>query len=59
VRRVVESGSAAVGESALCPPHSRQLTSDDIEALLGYLYVLSAPPRTGLPASSAGSLPPS
>jgi Cytochrome C oxidase, cbb3-type, subunit III len=44
VRRVVESGSAAVGGSALCPPHGRQLPSDDIEALLAYLRVLSAPP---------------
>ena len=40
MRRIVESGSAAVGRSPLCPPHARDLGDEGIDAVLAYLRTI-------------------
>lgn len=40
MRRIVESGSAAVGRSPLCPPHARDLGAEGIDAVLAYLQTI-------------------
>jgi mono/diheme cytochrome c family protein len=42
-RKVVESGTAALGRSPLCPPWGRSLGPDDVDALLAWLEVASRP----------------
>ncbi|MBI4266317.1 MAG: cytochrome c [Acidobacteria bacterium] len=42
-RRIIEGGSAAVGRSPQCPPWGRMLASSDLDALVGYLQVLTNP----------------
>jgi mono/diheme cytochrome c family protein len=56
-KQIIEAGSLAVGRSPLCPPRGRALASDDIDALVAYLGVLSQPASQGAapvkPASKA------
>jgi mono/diheme cytochrome c family protein len=42
-RKVVESGTAALGRSPLCPPWGRSLGPDDMAAVLAWLDVASRP----------------
>jgi mono/diheme cytochrome c family protein len=42
-RKVVESGTAALGRSPLCPPWGRSLPPDDVDAVLSWLEVASRP----------------
>ncbi len=42
-RRVVESGTAALGRSPLCPPWGRSLGPDDVDAVVAWLDVASRP----------------
>jgi mono/diheme cytochrome c family protein len=42
-RRIVESGTAALGRSPLCPPWGRTLGPDDVGAVLAWLDVASRP----------------
>jgi mono/diheme cytochrome c family protein len=46
-RRLVESGSRAIGRSPLCPPRGASLTPDDVDALLAWLEVASRPAPGG------------
>lgn len=43
-RQIIESGTAAVGRSALCPPWGRNLSATQIDTLLAYLDALAKPP---------------
>jgi mono/diheme cytochrome c family protein len=38
--RVIQSGTAAMGRSPMCPPRGRQLNPDQIDSLVSYLQVL-------------------
>jgi mono/diheme cytochrome c family protein len=51
-RRVIESGTAALGRSPLCPPGGRSLSADDVEALLAWLDVVARPGTPGRPSIS-------
>ena len=42
-RKVIESGTAALGRSPLCPAWGRSLGPDDVDALLAWLEVASRP----------------
>jgi mono/diheme cytochrome c family protein len=42
-REIVESGTAALGRSPLCPPWGRTLGPDDVGAVLAWLDVASRP----------------
>jgi mono/diheme cytochrome c family protein len=42
-RKVVESGTAALGRSPLCPPWGRTLGPDDLDAVVAWLDVASRP----------------
>jgi mono/diheme cytochrome c family protein len=42
-RKIVESGTAALGRSPLCPPWGRTLGPDDVGAVLAWLDVASRP----------------
>ena len=42
-RKIVESGTAALGRSPLCPPWGRTLGPDDVDAVLAWLDVASRP----------------
>jgi len=42
-RQIVESGTAAVGRSPLCPPRARSLSGEEIDSLMAYLGALSRP----------------
>ena len=50
-RQIIESGSAAVGRSALCPPWGRSLPPREIEAIVAYLDVLGGRAASPSPAS--------
>jgi mono/diheme cytochrome c family protein len=51
-RRVIESGTAALGRSPLCPPWGRSLGPDDVDALLAWLAV-AARAQAGEPPSAS------
>jgi mono/diheme cytochrome c family protein len=54
-RQIIESGSAAVGRSPLCPPWGRSRTGEEIDALLAYLETLSQPsPGVAAPVPPGG-----
>ena len=53
-RKVVESGTAALGRSPLCPPWGRSLGPDDVDAVVAWLDVASRPE---VPAPDAGARP--
>lgn len=40
-RQVIWGGTAEVGRSALCPPRGRNLSAEEIDALLAYLGVIA------------------
>jgi mono/diheme cytochrome c family protein len=42
-RKVVESGTASLGRSPLCPPWDRSLDPDDVDAVLAWLEAASRP----------------
>lgn len=42
-RQIIEGGSAGVGRSPQCPPWGRVLAASDLDALVGYLQVLTNP----------------
>jgi len=42
-RKVIESGTAALGRSPLCPPWGRSLGPDDVEALMAWLDAAARP----------------
>lgn len=42
-RRVVEGGTASIGRSPLCPPRTRSLDPDEIDALVAWLEVAARP----------------
>jgi mono/diheme cytochrome c family protein len=44
-RRVVESGTAALGRSPLCPPYGRSLTADEVDAVVAWLDVAARKPK--------------
>jgi len=46
-RKVVESGTAALGRSPLCPPWGRTLGPDDVDAVVAWLDVASRPSPAG------------
>ncbi|MGE5127267.1 MAG: c-type cytochrome [Betaproteobacteria bacterium] len=51
-RKVIEGGTAAIGRSPLCPPRSRALDSDEVDALVAWLAVAARPAAEG-PAPAA------
>jgi len=51
-RKVVESGTAALGRSPLCPPWGRSLGPDDVDAVVAWLEVASRP-EVAVPEASA------
>ena len=51
-RTVVESGTAALGRSPLCPPWGRSLGPDDVDAVVAWLEVASRP-EVAVPEASA------
>lgn len=52
-RRIVTSGTAAVGRSPLCPPNGRALSPDEVDALLAWLAVAARPVPAPAPAEPA------
>ncbi|MFN8094666.1 MAG: cytochrome c [Vicinamibacteria bacterium] len=42
-RRIVESGTAALGRSPQCPPNGRALRDDEVDALVSWLAVAARP----------------
>jgi mono/diheme cytochrome c family protein len=54
-RKIVESGTAALGRSALCPPWGRSLGPDDVDAVVAWLDAAARPPLAppGLDATPA------
>jgi mono/diheme cytochrome c family protein len=48
-RRLVDGGSAALGRSALCPPHGRSLAAEELDAVLAWLDVAARRPVTPAP----------
>lgn len=50
-RQIIESGSAAVGRSPLCPPWGRSLPAREIGVLVAYLDVLGGRAASPSPAS--------
>lgn len=42
-RRIVVEGTAAVGRSALCPPHGATLRREEVDALMAWLEVAARP----------------
>lgn len=51
-RKVVESGTASIGRSALCPPWGRTLAADEIDALVAWLDVAARPAPAELPPTA-------
>ncbi len=49
-RKVVESGTAALGRSPLCPPWGRTLGPDDVDAVVAWLDVAARPSPGESPA---------
>jgi len=52
-RKVVESGTASLGRSPLCPAWGRSLDPDDVDAVLAWLEVASRPEAV-VPEPNAG-----
>ncbi|HXY38836.1 MAG TPA: cytochrome c [Vicinamibacteria bacterium] len=51
-RKVVESGTAALGRSPLCPPWGRSLSGDEIDAVVAWLDTAARQPADApLPAA--------
>jgi len=44
-RKVVESGTASLGRSPLCPPWGRSLSADEIDAVVAWLDTAARQPR--------------
>ena len=53
-RAVIEGGTAALGRSTLCPPWSRTLSGDEVEALLAYMEVMEQPAEEDEEGGSPG-----
>ncbi len=49
-RKVVESGTAALGRSPLCPPWGRTLGPDDVDAVVAWLDAAARPTAGESPA---------
>jgi len=56
LQNIIALGGSAMGKSAMMPPSGRDLTQDDIHAIIAYIRAIARPPYT-LPARTGQPYP--